>query len=144
MSLLSILPAEIRIKIFKYVFTTTIGGIILVPVPTISPCLQYTIVTIDPPANNRISLARLRTCKQFYKECRNLIWECNKLYLGPRPWPADLELLRKVKQAGGSMEMYLSSVEARDRSEELWTCYQGLPPPSEYGHGANGCSDYDY
>jgi hypothetical protein len=138
MSHFSTLPAEIRLKIFKYVFTTPTSGITLVLVPTISSRLQYTIVTVDPLTNNRVSLAILRTCKLFYSECKNLLWECNKLYIGPRPWPSDIELLRKVKKAG-SLELYLPS---RDRSAELWTCYTGAPPPSEFSYGANGCSDY--
>jgi hypothetical protein len=138
MSHFSILPAEIRKKIFRYVFTTPIGGITLVPVSTISPRLQYTIVTVDPLTNNRVSLAILRTCKLFYSECKNLLWECNKLCIGPRPWPSDIEYLRKVKKAG-SLELFIPS---RDRSAELWTYYTGAPPLSEFGYGANGCSDY--
>jgi hypothetical protein len=88
MSFLDILPREIRNDIFEYVFTSKNGTIQFVPINS-DPPIRHRIEAFSHLFNQRgqvigrtrISLAILRTCKQIYDECKDLLWKYNDLLI---------------------------------------------------------------
>jgi hypothetical protein len=64
---LEVFPREIRDQIYTYILASPFGSV----------NLSHWIVTVDVAR----SLSLLRTCKQIHRECKDIIWQHNKLSL---------------------------------------------------------------
>lgn len=92
---LQILPIEIRGQIYEEVFTSPTGLIYLKAEWGLMMTPQYTITGDEDGRSEQIQMSFLRTCKQIYHECTDMVWKCNTLEVGRLVGRPDLSALHQ-------------------------------------------------